>query len=601
MNSYQFGSKNRIGGPVGPQSLVRRGTFFQTGLLSAILSLGVLITLPPAAIAAPTLSSGGALNGASFLPAAVPGGSIAQGSFFSGFGTELGPAEEVVNTTLPLPTELGGVQVTVTVGEASWDAYLTFVRADQFNAIMPSEAPAGEAELRVTYDGETSEPVTISIVPSSFGIFSAIQTGAGPGAVTNFVSEAEQPLNSTATTLTPGQVATIWGTGLMGIVGADATAPLESGSVRDLREEIEVAVMIGGQPVEEVLYAGRSAEFPGIDQISFETPAEAVQGCYVPLLVLVNGVPSNEVTIGVSADGSPCQDAVNPLSSALVGGSRLGLAAAVRISGAVALTQTLDVDFTIDVLAGNFNNQDGGELAYNRFLSLPPVGSCSRQIFRGINLLELLGGTLPNLDFGPEIDAGPTITMTRNGGDERIIEQDPDKIGRYVDTVGGGLALFGPADDPYYEAGEYNLTSVGGEDVGPFDVDFVIPARPAWLNREAVVAGPVDRTENLTLAWEPGDPAEPQIMFALAANVDVASGAASGVMCLVPQSTGGFVVPSALLAAVPATTPPGSAGPSSLGFVGVGSLPVIEPFQAEGLDLGVVIGATVDIQSVTFE
>lgn len=566
------------------------------------LALSLFALALPAAYAAPVVSDAGVVNAAGFLPPSVPGGSIAQGSFFSGFGTELGPADGVGNTSLPLPTELGGVRVTVTSGETSWDVYLTFVRADQFNGVMPSEVPVGEAEIRVIFNGETSEPVTVAIVANSFGIFSAKSSGVGPGVVTNFISDAERPVNSSVAPADPGQVITIWGTGLMGMPGADAVSPLEAGAVRDLQSTLQIAVLVGGSPVEQILYAGRSSEFPGIDQINVELAATTPAGCFVPVLAIVNGVPSNEVTIAVGSNGTTCQDAVNPLSTALIGGANLGALANVRVLGSVDLSPALTVEFTLDVMAGSFSSQSGEAFSYNRFLSLPPVGSCSRQVFRGIDLVALLGGDFPDLNFGTELDAGPTMTLTREGGDPREIAQDSTSVGRYVGTVGGGLALFGTPDPPYYEPGEFNITSEGGPGVGAIDVTFPIPARPVWLNRDAVVTdAPINRTQPLTFAWEPGDPLAPQVILALAANVSLASGSASGVVCLLPQTLGGVTLPPALLSAVPASTPFGPAGPTSLGFVGYGSLPVIEPFQAEGLDLGTAIAATVELQSVTFE
>ena len=570
---------------------------FQQGV--AILSL----TLMFAALgsAAPTISEGGVVNGASFLPAAVPGGGIAQGSFFTGFGTEMGPAEGVVNTSLPLPTELGGMEVTVTAGEVTYNAYLTFVRDNQFNAIMPSETPAGEVEVRVSYDGETSDPVMVTVVENSVGIFTATQAGAGPGAITNYVSDTEQPLNSSATVATPGQVLVVWGTGLLGIPGADHVSPLESGNVRDLQSEVDVTVMVGGRPA-QILYAGRSAEFPGIDQISIQLAEETPSGCFVPVMAIANGTPSNEVTIAVGEEGAVCQDALNPFSQALIGGASVGALANVRLNGMVSLSPILSVDFTLDVMAGSFSQQTGAPFSYNRFFSLPPVGSCSRQTFRGIDLVGLLGGDFPDLNFGAEIDAGPSMMMTRDGGDPKTVEQDEESEGRYVATVGGGLALVGEADPTYYEPGEYNITSEGGEDVGAIDVTFTIPERPEWTNRDAVATeAPISRAAPLTFTWEPGDPQAPQVMLAFAANVNVGSGDASGVVCLMPQTFGMLTMPPALLSTVAPSEAPGIAGPTTLGFVGFGSLPVIHPFQAEGLDLGAVLAATLELQSATFE
>lgn len=566
----------------------------------AVAAAALLALSAGVAPAAPTISA--ALNGASYLPAQAPGSAIAQGSFFSGFGTEMGPTDGVVNTALPLPTELGGMRVTVTSGSASWDAYLTFARADQFNAIMPSDVPAGPAEVRVIFDGETSEPVSITVAANGFGIFTATSSGVGPGSVTNFVSQTEQPINSSSTVIEPGGIATIWGTGLIGTPGADDVAPLDSGAIGDRQGEIEVTVLVGSRPVASILYAGRSAEFPGIDQISIELAADTPTGCFVPLVVFVNGVPSNEATLAVGTSGQMCQDDLNPLSTALINGAGIGALASVRISGNVALSAALDLDFALDVFAGSLSQQTGAPFSYNRFFSLPPAGVCSRQLFRDIDLVGVLGGSFPDLDFGQELDGGPSMTLLRDLQEERVIVQDELSVGRYVDTVGGGLALLGDPDPLYFEPAPYTITSEGGTEVGAIDVSFTLPERPMWLNRDSYDATTLlDRTQPLELTWDAGNPDDPQIMLALAANVHLTSGVVSGFLCLVPQSAGGISISPTYLTMVPATQPPDGASPVTLGFVGLGSLPVIEPFAAEGLDLGVALGASLELQSVSFQ
>lgn len=541
-------------------------------------------------------------NGASYAPPQAPGSGLAQGGFFSIFGEEMAGAEGVINTTLPLPTELGGARVTVTSGETSYDAYLTFVRADQINAILPSDVPVGPAEIRVEFNGETSEPITVEVVAHAFGIFTATSRGAGPGSVTNFVSQTSQPINSSSTPIEPSGVVTIWGTGLIGTPGADDVAPLESGVLGDRQGEVQVEVLVGSKPVSQILYAGRSAEFPGIDQISVELAADTPGGCFVPLLVFLNGVPSNEVTIAVGPADQQCSDPLNPLSSALVNGGGAGVLANVRLLGNVALSQALALDFSLDVFAGSFSQQSGAPFSYNRFFSLPPMGTCSRQDFRGIDLVGLLGGSFPDLDFGPELDAGANMTIMRDLQDERVVPQDAESVGRYVDTVGGGLALIGEPDPLYYEPGEYSITSEGGSQVGAVDVSFTLPERPMWLDRGAFTAETVvDRSQSLNISWEAGDEQAPQIMLVVAANVHLQTGIASGFLCLVPQSSGGLDVSPHYLSTVSASEAPGQGGPTTLGFIGLGSLPVIQSYEAEGLDLGVALGATLELQSVMFQ
>ena len=56
--------------------------------------------------------------------------------------------------------------------------------------------------------------MTISVVPSAFGIFARNEAGSGPGVVQNYISATDQPLNAPIGPARPGQVMILWGTGL---------------------------------------------------------------------------------------------------------------------------------------------------------------------------------------------------------------------------------------------------------------------------------------------------------------------------------------------------------------------------------------------------
>ena len=157
------------------------------------------------------------------MPPRLPGGAIAQGSIFSIFGTRIGPATGVQATSFPLPTTLGGITITVT-GSTTVNAIPLYVSDSQINAIMPSNAPVGVASVRVKTVNQQSNAMTVNISPSAFGIFTATGTGLGPGILQNFVSQTNQPINSATIAAQPGQVITLWGTGL-GPVSADNVAP----------------------------------------------------------------------------------------------------------------------------------------------------------------------------------------------------------------------------------------------------------------------------------------------------------------------------------------------------------------------------------------
>lgn len=121
--------------------------------------------------AQPYINYRGVVNSASFTPPGLPGGEIARGSVFSIFGRNMGPAELAQVNAFPLSTTLAGVSIKVIQGKTSVDAFPVVVTAGQVNAIMPSNAPLGRVSLQVGYQGRVSNPATVTVVGSSFGIF----------------------------------------------------------------------------------------------------------------------------------------------------------------------------------------------------------------------------------------------------------------------------------------------------------------------------------------------------------------------------------------------------------------------------------------------
>src|SRR5580700_6110082 len=117
--------------------------------------------------AQPTVAAGGVLNVASYSYAGLPNGSIAQGSMFVAFGSNMGTVNSA--TSFPLPNTLGTTSIKVTSGSTSVDAIMIYTTPGQVAAILPSSTPVGSATLTLTNNGQTSSPVDIQIVPSSFG------------------------------------------------------------------------------------------------------------------------------------------------------------------------------------------------------------------------------------------------------------------------------------------------------------------------------------------------------------------------------------------------------------------------------------------------
>jgi uncharacterized protein (TIGR03437 family) len=238
-------------------------------------------------------------NAASWTSSAL---GVARGSYIAILGTQLGPSQSATSSGYPLPTVLGtgNVSVNISQGSTQSQAYLEYVSATQINAILPSALTAGSASVTVSYNGVTGPAYTIDIVDSSFGVFFTQQGGNAIAVVQNVQSATNYPLNMTAAPATPGEIIVIWGTGLGPIASADNATP----PVGDVTTAVTITV--GGKSASRQ-YSGRAPNFAGVDNVYAQLPSDVPLGCYVPLIVTVNGTVSNTTTISISADGTPCQ------------------------------------------------------------------------------------------------------------------------------------------------------------------------------------------------------------------------------------------------------------------------------------------------------
>ena len=202
----------------------------------------------------------------------------------------------------PLPTTLGGVSVQITQGSNKYSAPLVYVYKNQINAILPSNVPVGSAQVTITYNTLTSQPATITVVKTSFGVFFQQVNGVNLAIAQNVNSATDYPLNLSGNPAKPGQIVIFWGTGLGPISGADNTAP---GAVGDMTS-VPVTITVGGITAQR-MYAGRQSQTAAVDNIYFTVPAGVPLGCQVPVVVTAGGVAANNTNISITGDGSPCQ------------------------------------------------------------------------------------------------------------------------------------------------------------------------------------------------------------------------------------------------------------------------------------------------------
>jgi uncharacterized protein (TIGR03437 family) len=535
--------------------------------------------------AGPVVSS--ALNAASYVPSGLPGEGIAQGSMFVVFGQNMGPDELVFPGTLPLLTEMDSTSIRVSVDGVTADAYMVYTSANQLAAVLPSNVPTGQGTLTVSYNGETSLPAPILVVDHSLGIFTRNTAGSGPAIVQNWISHTEAPrLNACTDAAQPGQVEILWGTGLGAISGDDAGPP----PVGNL--DVDVEVLVGGKSA-KVFYKGRSAQFPGIDQVQFEVPEDA-EGCFVPVAVKADGVIGNYATMAIAANGGVCS---SPTSYAAADLQRAAQwqetsVGAIHIGRIDVTSPLLPSAVRLEMANGGFFRLDAsamlaslGPLGSN--LAVPPtsLGACTVQKTRG-------GGLDiddPVLKTG--LDAGPALNLNGPMGTKQIVDEGQ----------GGGDYELGLEGEDYFEPGQYTLDNgAGGANVGSFQAALTIPdSQFNWTNRQNLQR--VSRTEDLTITWTGGDPDNELVaIVGFSTRTDLNVGAAF--TCTGRPSAGSFTIPAEVLSNLPASSEwDGEDDPTS-GLI-VTTTPMLDSskFTAPGLDVGFFYYVVGDWSVVPFE
>lgn len=490
--------------------------------LAKLTSLAALILGP--AMAAPVINA--IVNAASYARPGMPNAAVAQGSMFVVFGTELGPAQLQQAVGSPLLTSLGGTSIRVTVGTTMVDALLIYSYATQVAAILPSNTPAGIGLLAVTYNGRTSQSGAFRVLRSAPGILTQNQAGTGPALAQNFNSDADQPRNTITNSARPGQIVTLWATGLGPIAGSDAMVP----TPQDL--DLNLQVLVGGRSA-VVRYKGRSGCCAGVDQIVFEVPRD-VEGCHVPVVVTAGAAISNFTTMSIAAAGGACTD-LNGISGAALARLDSGGAASY---GTITLNLGKDFDdfglFSYYESAGaSFFNANRSAFTLAQIpQALPSLGSCLVYPLSSAARRVAFGAT--PFDATP-LDAGAVLNLSGPKGTRQLLLSEN---GTYFAALAQGST-----EIQYLVPGTYTVDNgAGGRDIGAFRATLVIPPPfTSEIQRSATAA---------SVTWQGGDPAG-YVTIDGSSSSPVA-GPLGSFVCTERVSAGRFTVPAVVLQSLPA-------------------------------------------------
>jgi uncharacterized protein (TIGR03437 family) len=490
---------------------------------------------------APEIARNGVVNAASTTPVALADSAVGRGALLTIRGKRFGEDPSRISAKFKGPA-----------GEKS----LTIASVDNFTitARVPADAPLGPASLTVAVEGERSAPYPVKVVRAQFGIYSINGKGWGPGVIQNLTGTKRTP-NGVANAASFSQTLALSGTGLGDAKTSDTKPP---------------AVFVGGQPAKVI---GARALRDG-DEILFQVPANAPEGCFVPVQVHNAGLlVSNTVTVAIHKGGGNCHE---PEYFPFAGwpDSSFGL---------VAITRTAQREYGIepvsDEAAGWFGRLPGLE-RLNPYFLLPPPGTCTSEVesWRGGFAPATLISLLASHAGAATLRAGGEITI--NDG----------KTLRRVPAFRGSQGVFdrelsnprGRADQLLHFASPtvVHVAGKGGPDVGPFSFPLGGP-QPFDMPGGA---GPIRRGQALRLEWT--DMGTGRIAIVFANFVDEAKGSRGMCYCVGTPGATGLTVPASALAYFP---PASSNVRISLTVAAWPLRPVT--FQARGLDHALAVSA----------
>jgi uncharacterized protein (TIGR03437 family) len=246
----------------------------------------VPVTLDIAAVAIPVLTA--ITNAESYAASAgSPGGLIAL------WGTGLGPNIAVplqLATSTTVATTAGGTQVLAN----GIPCPILFSSDYQVNAVLPfSLAGQTSTLISVSYQGVTSNTLTLALEPAAPGLFSLDGSGQGGGAILN----SDLSVNTQSNPAAAGSIIVLYGAG-----AGQTNPPSADGAIVPPTSPIPAPVLpvtatIAGQPA-DILYAGDAPDLvSGVLQVNVVIPPGTPSGPQ-PVVITV-GTASSQANLDV--------------------------------------------------------------------------------------------------------------------------------------------------------------------------------------------------------------------------------------------------------------------------------------------------------------
>jgi uncharacterized protein (TIGR03437 family) len=210
---------------------------------------------------------------------------VSPDSIVSTFGDQFTPATASASS-VPLPTSLGGV--TVTVNDIA--AQILFVSPAQVNYIVPSNVGTGTAMVKVSYNGALLGTGTVAVDNVSPSAFTTSANGQGvAAALTTFDGATYQPVSNTNGTARSVSVGTASRPNYLVLYGT---------GMRRRSSMSAVSVNIGGVVV-PADYLGAHPRLMGVDQLNVKMPQSLRGRGNVNVTITIDGRVSNVSTLNI--------------------------------------------------------------------------------------------------------------------------------------------------------------------------------------------------------------------------------------------------------------------------------------------------------------
>jgi uncharacterized protein (TIGR03437 family) len=281
-------------------ALSNQGGLVRTTILTVLVLAGAAVVHSQT----PVVPSGSVVNGASF----ASGQAVAPGALVSIFGTNLASTNAQADS-IPLSTSMANVSVTFNGVPAPMLAINHLSSYDQINTqlpwnVLPGGAQSGTAQVVVTNGAASSTPTSLQVVASAPGIFSIAGTGTGQArALNNSDGTFAAPSGSVpGFTTHPAKIGDPNGIAIFATGLGLGDHPVDNGGIpTTLTNVVAVPTVLVGNVPAQVLFAGMSPQFVGVNQINIVLAPGTPTGNAVPLQLQVAGiVTTSQVTIAVS-------------------------------------------------------------------------------------------------------------------------------------------------------------------------------------------------------------------------------------------------------------------------------------------------------------